>query len=122
MGKRAVAAVAWKCGNPRSVRVSKRRGRTKNLRLAIPPDRPRRTISTAKQRILSIFLRNRVFGLPEALKSSFYRKPPKMHPSSDSCAEPTYLIAAAILFVCFTVLYSAGANASTRSTSVRKAV
>jgi hypothetical protein len=34
----------------------------------------------------------------------------------------TYLIAAAILFVCFTVLYSAGANASTRSTSVRKAV
>ena len=44
-----------KCGNPRSVRVSKRRGRTKNLRLVIPPARPRRAISTAKQRILPIF-------------------------------------------------------------------
>src|SRR5664279_2517006 len=34
------------------------------------------------------YLRNRVFGLPEGLKSSFSRKRPKMHPSSHSCAEP----------------------------------
>src|SRR6516165_5037389 len=34
------------------------------------------------------FLRNRIFGLPDRLKSSFSRKPPKMHPSSDSCAVP----------------------------------
>src|SRR6516162_552604 len=27
-------------------------------------------------------------GLPDGLKSSFSRKPPKMHPSSDSCAVP----------------------------------
>ena len=29
-------------------------------------------------------------GLPDGLKSSFSRKPPKMHPSSDSCAVPDY--------------------------------
>src|SRR6516165_5164538 len=37
------------------------------------------------------FLRNRIFGLPDRLKSSFSRKPPKMHPSSDSCAVPKIL-------------------------------
>src|SRR6516162_5571407 len=37
------------------------------------------------------FLRNRIFGLPDRLKSSFSRKPPKMHPSSDSCAVPAFV-------------------------------
>src|SRR6516165_1196784 len=36
------------------------------------------------------FLRNRIFGLPDGLKSSFSRKPPKMHPSSESCAVPVF--------------------------------
>jgi|SRR6516165_2587301 len=50
------------------------------------------------------FLRNRVFDLPEGLKSSFSRKPPKMHPSSDSCAEPSFPFTNRVR-VCFTQNY-----------------
>lgn len=34
------------------------------------------------------FRRNRVFSIPGEPNMSFFRKPLKMHPSSDSCAEP----------------------------------
>lgn len=54
----AAAAVArWECGNPRSVRVPKLRGRGGNVAVRVPSFRHRSVISTANPRFSSILAR-----------------------------------------------------------------
>src|SRR5215469_14636418 len=90
MGKRAVAAVAGEMWEPAfgAGFQAPRANQESQVSYASRPPSARHFHSKAANS--AHFLRNRVFGLPERLKSSFSRKPPKMHPSSDSCAEPSY--------------------------------
>src|SRR6516162_3281502 len=88
MGKRAVAAVAGEMWEPAfgAGFQAPRANQESQVSYSSRPPSARHFHSKAANS--AHFLRNRIFGLPDRLKSSFSRKPPKMHPSSDSCAVP----------------------------------
>src|SRR6516162_7889720 len=88
MGKRAVAAVAGEMWEPAfgAGFQAPRANQESQVSYSSRPPAARHFHSKAANS--AHFLRNRIFGLPDGLKSSFSRKPPKMHPSSDSCAVP----------------------------------
>src|SRR6516165_9869690 len=90
MGKRAVAAVAvemWKPAFGAGFQAP-RTNQASQVSCSSRPPSARHFHSKAANS--AHFLRNRVFGLHEGLKWSFSRKPPKMHPPPDSCAEPFF--------------------------------
>src|SRR6516165_1468221 len=88
MGKRAVAAVAGEMWEPAfgAGFQAPRANQESQVSYSSRPPAPRHFASKAANS--AHFLRNRIFGLPDGLKSSFSRKPPKLPPSSDSCAVP----------------------------------
>src|SRR6516225_57459 len=88
MGKRAVAAVAGEMWEPAfgAGFQAPRANQESQVSYSSRPPAARHFHSKAANS--AHFLPNRIFGLPDGLKSSFSRKPPKMHPSSDSCAVP----------------------------------
>src|SRR6516164_6260533 len=88
MGKRAVAAVAGEMWEPAfgAGFQAPRANQESQVSYSSRPPSARHFHSKAANS--AHFLQNRIFGLPDGLKSSFSRKPPKMHPSSDSCAVP----------------------------------
>src|SRR6516164_3843274 len=88
MGKRAVAAVAGEMWEPAfgAGFQAPRANQESQVSYSSRPPSARHFHSKAANS--AHFIRNRIFGLPDGLKSSFSRKPPKMHPSSDSCAVP----------------------------------
>src|SRR6516162_1236383 len=91
MGKRAVAAVAgemWEPAFGAGFQAPRANQESQVSYSSLPPAACHFHSKAANS---AHFLRNRIFGLPDGLKSSFSRKPPKMHPSSDSCAVPIYV-------------------------------
>src|SRR5215469_16620033 len=88
MDKRAVAAVAGEMWEPAfgAGFQAPRANQESQVSYSSRPPSARHFHSKAANS--AHFLRNRVFGLSERLKSSFSRKRPETHPSSDSCAEP----------------------------------
>src|SRR6516164_11582631 len=90
MGRRAVAAVAGEMWEPAfgAGFQAPRANQESQVSYSSRPPAARHFHSKAANS--AHFLRNRIFGLPDGLKSSFSRKPPKMHPSSDSCAVPVF--------------------------------
>src|SRR6516165_3077011 len=88
MGKRAVVAVAgemWEPAFGAGFQAPRANQESQVSYSSLPPAACHFHSKAANS---AHFLRNRIFGLPDGLKSSFSRKPPKMHPSSDSCAVP----------------------------------
>src|SRR6516165_4855091 len=88
MGKRAVAAVAGEMWEPAFGAGFQAPRANQESQVSYSSRPPAACHFHSKAANSAHFLRNRIFGLPDGLKSSFSRKPPKMHPSSDSCAVP----------------------------------
>src|SRR6516162_5433340 len=88
MGKRAVAAVAGEMWEPAFGAGFQAPRANQESQVSYSSRPPAACHFQSKAANSAHFLRNRIFGLPDGLKSSFSRKPPKMHPSSDSCAVP----------------------------------
>src|SRR6516162_8408341 len=90
MGKRAVAAVAGEMWEPAFGAGFQAPRANQESQVSYSSRPPAALHFHSKAANSAHFLRNRIFGLPDGLKSSFSRKPPKMHPSSDSCAVPKF--------------------------------
>src|SRR6516162_10197054 len=88
MGKRAVTAVAGEMWEPAFGAGFQAPRANQESQVSYSSRPPAACHFHSKAANSAHFLRNRIFGLPDGLKSSFSRKPPKMHPSSDSCAVP----------------------------------
>src|SRR6516165_6780825 len=88
MGKRAVAAVAGEMWEPAFGAGFQAPRANQESQVSYSSRPPAACHFHSKAANSAHFLRNRIFGLPDGLKSSFSRKPPKMHPSSDSYAVP----------------------------------
>src|SRR6516162_67578 len=110
MGKRAVAAVAGEMWEPAFGAGFQAPRANQESQVSYSSRPPAACHFHSKAANSAHFLRNRIFGLPDGLKSLFSRKPPKMHPSSDSCAVPFFLTVALSVLVIAILSASAVAN------------
>jgi hypothetical protein len=90
MGKRAVAAVAVEMWEPAFGAGFQAPRANQEYQVSYSSRPPSARHFHSKAADSAHFRRNRVFSIPGEPDTSFSRKPPKMHPSSDSCAEPDY--------------------------------